>query len=281
MSRNRHEDRAARLTGEGLTAYATLLSSRMLDTSHHVRYLECDRVTPTDELEVSTSMDMSWSHQPLTRRRTLAAATGLAAGALLPPWARPRGRDPVHEPGDLAGLRGHRHHARRRHLLRLGIDDALLARRARSAVVRPGELGDRRPCGTRPRLRRQVRPERRPRLCQGNLGIVTGLPAQQQDLLLARPDRLRPDVPLHRHRGGGAVEQADDDQHPLLRRRPARRHRRHPSTWRTATPPSAWPSSRPTAATRSVRRRCSGHRPASAPWRAPASTRSTGSTTSS
>ncbi|MGY1522716.1 glycoside hydrolase family 43 protein [Streptomyces sp. MN3] len=29
-------------------------------------------------------MDLSWSHHPLTRRRTLAAATGLAAGALLP-----------------------------------------------------------------------------------------------------------------------------------------------------------------------------------------------------
>lgn len=30
-------------------------------------------------------MDLSWSHQHLTRRRTLAAATGLAAGALLRP----------------------------------------------------------------------------------------------------------------------------------------------------------------------------------------------------
>lgn len=74
---------------EGLTGYVNLLSSRMLDKSHHVRYVECGRAAPTsaptDELEVHTSMNLSWSHQSFTRRRTLAAATGLAAGALVPP----------------------------------------------------------------------------------------------------------------------------------------------------------------------------------------------------
>ena len=47
----------------------------------------------------------------------------------------------------------------------------------------------------------------------GHLGVVTGLPPEQRDLLLARPDRLRPDLHLHRHRGRGPVEQAHHDRH--------------------------------------------------------------------
>ena len=70
---------------EGLTGYGNFLSSRMLDKSHRVRYIECGGAAPTDELEVHTSMNLSWPHQSLTRRRTLVAAAGLAAGALVPP----------------------------------------------------------------------------------------------------------------------------------------------------------------------------------------------------
>ncbi len=52
--------------------------------------------------------------------------------------------DAVHQPGRLAGLRRHRHHSRRRHVLRLRFDDALLPRRPDPALLRPRQLGVRR-----------------------------------------------------------------------------------------------------------------------------------------
>ena len=58
-----------------------------------------------------------------------------------------RRRRHVHQPGGVAGLRRRRHHPRRRRVLLLRVDDALLARRADPALLRPGELGVRRPLG--------------------------------------------------------------------------------------------------------------------------------------
>ncbi len=64
--------------------------------------------------------------------------------------------------------------------------------------------------------------------CHASASTVHYSPCEQQDVLLAGPDRLCPDVRLHRHRRRGAVEQADDDQRSLLRRGAARRQRRLP-----------------------------------------------------
>ncbi len=61
----------------------------------------------------------------------------------------------LHQPGGLAGLRRRRHHPRRRRVLLLGVDHALLARGAHPALLRPGELGVRRPLGAPTRLRRR------------------------------------------------------------------------------------------------------------------------------
>ncbi len=145
-----------------------------------------------------------------------------------PRRGHPHSRRFVRESGDLAGLRGHRHHPRRQHVLLLGLHHALLAGGTHPPLVRPGQLGVRRTFGARPGLRPQVRPERRPRLRQGNLGVVPRLPAEQPHVLLAGLHRIRYVVPLHRSGRRRAVAQAHRDQQRLLRRGPARRQRRHP-----------------------------------------------------
>ena len=119
-----------------------------------------------------------------------------------------RRRRHVHQPGGLAGLRRRRHHPGRRRLLLLGLDDALLAGRADPALLRPGELGVRRPLGAQARLRLQrLRPQRRPRVRQGHLGVGAQLPPEQQHLLLDRLHRVQPHLRLHRHRGRRHLDQ--------------------------------------------------------------------------
>ncbi|CAM5787190.1 hypothetical protein CPER28S_01970 [Cellulomonas persica] len=134
----------------------------------------------------------------------------------------------VHQPRGLAGLRRRRHHPRGRRVLLLGVDDALLTRRADPALVRPRELGVRRPLGAAARLRRRgLRPVRRPQVRQGHLGLDARVPPEQPHVLLARLHRVQPDVRLHRIGGGRHVVEEGAAQHVLLRRGPAGRRRRH------------------------------------------------------
>ena len=71
--------------------------------------------------------------------------------------------------------------------------------RADPALVRPGELGVRGALGAAARLRRRrLRPDRRPQVRQGHLGVDARLPHEQQHLLLARLHRVQPHVRLHR-----------------------------------------------------------------------------------
>ena len=103
---------------------------------------------------------MSWLQHPHSRRKVMTVTAGLVAGATLPAMGAMRAAGchdgpagTVPQPGVVAGLRRRRHHPGRRRVLLLGLDHALLAGRADPALLRPGELGVRRPLGAAPRLR--------------------------------------------------------------------------------------------------------------------------------
>ena len=137
------------------------------------------------------------------------------------------------------------------------------------------------PLGAAPRLRRQrLRPQRRPRVRQGHLGLDAELPPEQQHVLLDRLHRVQPHLRLHRLGGRRHLDQAGRGSTTATTTPACWSTTTTPCTSRTATARSASPSSPPTGSARCGPSRCSRRRRASAPWRAPGSTSATATTTS-